>query len=49
LLAGLNLLTSIGGGRSRGLGWIHSEAEATLAGQPVRLRDGEGLRQLWLS
>jgi CRISPR/Cas system CSM-associated protein Csm3 (group 7 of RAMP superfamily) len=49
LLAGLNLLTAIGGGRSRGLGWIQSEAEATLDGQPVRLRDGEGLRQLWLS
>jgi len=50
LLAGFKIVNALGGGRSRGLGWIQQpEAKATLAGEPVTLGDWEGLREQWLS
>ncbi len=50
LLAGFKLVNALGGGRSRGLGWIQSpEAEATFGGEPVTLGNWEALREQWLS
>ena len=50
LLAGFKLINALGGGRSRGLGWIRSpEAEATFGDEPVTLGNWEALREQWLS
>ncbi|HID08332.1 MAG TPA: CRISPR-associated protein Csm3 [Armatimonadetes bacterium] len=48
LLAGLKLIHTWGGMKSRGLGWIASvEVNATFDGKPVKATDWQEVKRLW--